>query len=403
MEKALQALREGEFVLVVDDADRENEGDLILAAEKITPSKMSFLLKYTSGVVCVAMTGERLEQLQLPPMTAHNTESQRTDFAISVDVIEKTSSGISAEDRAKTAAALADPLSLPADFCRPGHIFPLRAKEGGVLKRAGHTEAAVDLMRLAGMEPVGIISEVVNPDFSMARLPELKQLAEKHHIPLISVAELIEYRRKKERLVERVSEARLPTSFGEFTAYAYTSTLDGVEHLALVKGEVAGKPEVLVRVHSECLTGDIFGSARCDCGSQLHQALAKVAQEGCGVVVYLRGQEGRGIGLGHKLRAYTLQDEGYDTVEANEQLGLPIDSREYGVGAQILADLGLTSIRLLTNNPKKYGGLTGFGLKVVERIPLPPRVNDENLRYLKTKRDKLGHEFDLTEVVHGNL
>lgn len=397
IEEAIGAIARGEFVIVIDDADRENEGDLILAAEKMTPEKMTFLLQKSSGVVCVPMNSERLEALHLPPMVSQNTEYYRTAFSISVDVLEGTTTGISASDRSKTIQALANPLSTAADFRRPGHIFPLQAREGGVLKRAGHTEAAVDLARLAGLAPVGVLCEVVNPDYSMARLPELQCLAEEYGIPLISIADLIRYRRKREKLVKCVSQARLPTPFGEFTAYAYESILDGTQHLALIKGEVSGEQNILVRVHSECLTGDIFGSARCDCGMQLQMALAKIADEGKGVVVYLRGQEGRGIGLGHKLNAYTLQDQGLDTVEANIELGLPIDSREYGIGAQILADLGLSTIRLMTNNPAKYGGLAGYGLTITERVPLPPFTTKDNINYLKTKQQKLGHQIDLEE------
>jgi 3,4-dihydroxy 2-butanone 4-phosphate synthase / GTP cyclohydrolase II len=395
VEEAVAAVAQGKFVLVTDDAERENEGDLILAAEKMSVEKMSFLLAHTSGVMCVAMCSERLDALHLPPMVHQNTEAQRTAFTISVDVQKGTTSGISAADRTKTVLALADPNSSARDFRRPGHVFPLQARRGGVLKRAGHTEAAVDLATLAGLESVAALCEVVNPDYSMARLPQLAAYAAAHQIPLISIADLIRYRRKKEKLVKCVSKARIPTPFGDFLAHAYASEIDGVEHLALVKGEVAGERDVLVRVHSECLTGDIFGSARCDCGNQLQSALEAIAAAGMGVVVYLRGQEGRGIGLGHKLRAYTLQDIGLDTVEANQHLGLPVDSREYGIGAQILADLGLSTIRLLTNNPSKYGGLTGYGLKIIERVPLPPLATKENLNYLKTKQQKLGHQFTL--------
>lgn len=397
IQEAILALQQGEFVIVIDDADRENEGDLIIAAEKITEKKMQFLLQHTSGVMCVSMSPERLDQLLLPSMVGQNTESQRTDFSISVDAFDQITTGISAADRTQTVRLLADSKATFKDFRRPGHVFPLRAKKGGVLKRAGHTEAAYDLAVLAGLEPAGVLCELVNPDYSMARFPEISLFAKKHRIPLISIADLIRFRRKREKLVSCVSKARLPTPFGEFNAYAYESILDEVQHLVLVKGEVAGEQNILVRVHSECLTGDIFGSARCDCGNQLQSALEEIAKEGKGVVLYLRGQEGRGIGLGHKLRAYTLQDSGLDTVEANKELGLPIDSREYGVGAQILADLGLSTIRLLTNNPAKYGGLSGYGLEIVERVPLPPLETKENLNYLKTKREKMGHLFILSK------
>ena len=395
IEVAIDALAKGEFIIVVDDPDRENEGDLIIAAEKMTDEKMSFLLRHTSGVVCAPMSPEKLDALHLPLMVSQNNEAQRTAFTVSVDAWEGTTTGISVSDRTKTALALANPRSTGDDFRKPGHLFPLRAREGGVLKRAGHTEAAIDLMRMAELEPVGLLCEIVNPDYSMARLPELIELSVQHQIPLITIADLIRYRRKQEKLVKCGASARIPTSFGEFRAIAYESIIDGVEHLALVKGEVAGESNVLVRVHSECLTGDIFGSARCDCGNQLQSALEAISKNGSGVLIYLRGQEGRGIGLGHKLRAYTLQDGGLDTVEANEELGLPVDSREYGIGAQILADLGLSTIRLLTNNPSKYGGLAGYGLKIVERVSLPPLATKENLNYLKTKLEKLGHEFIL--------
>lgn len=395
IEAAIEAIQRGEFVVVVDDADRENEGDLIMAAEKVTPEAMAFMIRHTSGVICMPMTGERLDELRLPLMVAHNTEVQRTAFTVSVDAVHGTTTGISAADRAATVRALIDPATRPEDLARPGHIFPLRYREGGVLKRAGHTEAAVDLARLAGLAPAGVLAEVVNDDGSMQRLPELERFAAEHGLQLISIADLIRYRRHREKLVRRVSEARIPTRYGDFTAYVFESVLDGVEHMAFVCGEVAGHANVLVRVHSECLTGDVFGSMRCDCGMQLDLALERIAQEGRGVVVYLRGHEGRGIGLGHKMRAYSLQDLGRDTVEANVELGFSADSREYGIGSQILVDLGITTMRLMTNNPAKYGGLDGYGLEIVERVPLRTTPNHENIAYLRTKQEKLGHILDL--------
>ncbi|MBM3672501.1 MAG: bifunctional 3,4-dihydroxy-2-butanone-4-phosphate synthase/GTP cyclohydrolase II [Actinobacteria bacterium] len=398
IENAIDAIGRGEMVIVVDDADRENEGDLILAAERITPEAMGFMIRHTSGVICMPLEGERLDELQLPLMVANNTEVQRTAFTVSVDARNGTTTGISAADRAATVKSLLDPATRPEDLARPGHIFPLRYREGGVLKRAGHTEAAVDLARLAGCYPAGVLAEVTNDDGTMARLPQLEAFAAKHGIQLISIADLIRYRRHREKLVRRVSEARIPTRHGDFTGYVFHSLLDGVEHLAFVRGEVAGEQNVLVRVHSECLTGDVFGSMRCDCGVQLDLALERVAQEEQGAVVYLRGHEGRGIGLGHKIRAYSLQDEGRDTVEANVELGFAPDSREYGIGSQILVDLGISTMRLMTNNPAKYGGLDGYGLEIVERVPLHALPNDENIAYLRTKQQKLGHMLDL-----GNL
>jgi 3,4-dihydroxy 2-butanone 4-phosphate synthase / GTP cyclohydrolase II len=398
IENAIAAIGRGEFVIVVDDADRENEGDLIMAAEKVTPESMAFMVRHTSGVICLPLEPERCDALQLPLMVAHNTEAQRTAFTVSVDATTGTTTGISAADRAATVQALIDPATQPNDLARPGHIFPLRYREGGVLKRAGHTEAAVDLARLAGVYPSGVLSEITNDDGTMARLPELQKFAAEHDLQVISIADLIRFRRHREKLVRRVSEARIPTRHGDFTAYVFESLLDGVEHLAFVRGEISGNEDVLVRVHSECLTGDVFGSLRCDCGVQLDVALERVAAEGRGVVVYLRGHEGRGIGLGHKLRAYTLQDEGRDTVEANVELGFPADSREYGIGSQILVDLGVSTMRLMTNNPAKYGGLEGYGLEIVERVPLHVEPNDENISYLRAKQDKMGHLLDLGEA-----
>jgi 3,4-dihydroxy 2-butanone 4-phosphate synthase/GTP cyclohydrolase II len=397
IEAAIEAVRNGEIVIVVDDEDRENEGDLIMAAEKVTPEAMGFFVRHTSGVICLPMMGERLDALQLPLMVSNNTESQRTAFTVSVDAVHDVTTGISAADRTTTVLRMLDPTARADDFARPGHIFPLRYREGGVLKRAGHTEAAVDLARLAGLQHAGILAEVVNDDGTMARRPQLEVFAAEHGLHLITIADLIRYRRHREKLVRRVSEARIPTRHGEFTAVVFESLLDGVEHMAFVCGDVSGHDDVLVRVHSECLTGDVFGSMRCDCGLQLDAALAQIAEEGRGVVVYLRGHEGRGIGLGHKLRAYNLQDEGRDTVEANEELGFPADSREYGIGAQVLVDLGVTTMRVMTNNPSKYGGLEGFGLEISERVPLEIVPNAENIAYLRTKQQKMGHLLALGE------
>ena len=394
IEKAVAAIGRGDMVVVVDDQDRENEGDLILAAEHATAEKITFFVKHTSGVICMPMTGEHLDRLALPLMVLDNTESQRTAFTVSVDYRPGTSTGISAADRAATIRALIDPATDPKDLARPGHIFPLRYRPGGVLKRAGHTEAAVDLARLAGLQPAGVLCEIVRDDGEMARLPDLEAFADEHGLLLISIADLIRYRRQKDKLVKRVSEARIPTAYGDFTCYAYESVLNGDQHVAFVKGAVQGEENVLVRVHSECLTGDVFGSMRCDCGWQLDAAIQRVAEEGLGVVVYLRGHEGRGIGLAHKLAAYTLQEQGRDTVDANLDLGLPVDSREYGIGAQILVDLGITTMRYMTNNPAKYGGLDGFGLEMVERVPLQSAPNHENSAYLRTKRDRLGHHLE---------
>jgi len=395
IEQAVEAIRRGELVIVVDDEDRENEGDLITAAEVVTPESMAFMIRYTSGVICMPLEGDRLDQLRLPLMVADNTESQRTAFTVSVDARNGTTTGISAADRCTTVHAMLDESTRPEDLARPGHIFPLRYREGGVLKRAGHTEAAVDLARMAGFRAAGVLAEVVNDDGTMARMPELEKFAEEHGLIIISIADLIRYRRHREKLVRRVSEARIPTRHGDFTAYVFESIIDGTEHMAFVYGDVAGHEDILVRVHSECLTGDVFGSMRCDCGLQLDLAMETIAKEGSGVVVYLRGHEGRGIGLGHKIRAYTLQDQGRDTVEANVELGFPADSREYGIGSQMLVDLGVSTMRIMTNNPSKYGGLEGYGLEIVERVPLHVLPNEENIRYLRTKQEKMGHLLDI--------
>jgi 3,4-dihydroxy 2-butanone 4-phosphate synthase/GTP cyclohydrolase II len=392
IEEAVAAVGRGEIVVVVDDEDRENEGDLIMAAEHVTPEKIAFFVKHTSGLICAPVTNERADELNLPLMVAQNTESQRTAFTITVDYRHGTTTGISAGDRAATIRSLIDPATRPDDLARPGHIHVLRARQGGVLKRAGHTEAAVDLARMAGLYPSGVLCELVTDDgLGMARLPELESFAKRHGLLLISIADLTRYRRQREKLVRRIAEARIPTEWGEFTCYAYQSVLDHETHLAFVMGDPQGQDDVLVRVHSECLTGDIFGSMRCDCGNQLHAAMAKIAEAGLGVVVYLRGHEGRGIGIHNKLLAYQLQDEGLDTVDANLKLGLPADSREYGIGAQILVDLGITTMRYMTNNPAKYGGLEGFGLEMVERVPLQSVPNKENIRYLRTKAERMGH------------
>jgi len=397
IDDVIAAIARGDMVVLVDDEDRENEGDLIMAAEHVTAEKLAFIIRHTSGVVVAPLTGERCDDLRLPMMVDHNTESHRTAFTVSVDLLEGTSTGISAADRALTIRALADGTVGYQAFARPGHVFPLRAREGGVLKRAGHTEAAVDLARMAGCEPAGVICEIQNDDGTMARLPQLIEFCREHNLLLSSIAALVEWRRHKERLVERIGSARVPTQWGEFECVAYRSTIDGIEHLAFVRGDIGSGAPVLTRVHSECLTGDVFGSLRCDCGDQLSAALQLIAKNDHGVLVYLRGHEGRGIGIGHKIRAYSLQDQGVDTVDANTQLGLPVDSREYGIGAQILADLGAQELRLMTNNPAKYGGIAGYGLRVVERVPIVITMTDENRAYLSTKRDRLGHLFAADE------
>ncbi len=400
VEDAIAEIKIGRPVIVVDDESRENEGDLIIAAEKATVENIGFMVRYTSGILCVPMLEQDLNRLKLPMMVDHNTEKHQTAFTVSVDAKIGTTTGISAHDRVRTIHALVNPSSCPEDLLRPGHVFPLKYKKGGVLKRAGHTEAGLDLAVLAGFSPAAVLSEIVNENGSVSKIKEIEQFSKDHSLKVISIDDLVRYRHGHEKLVQCDSSARIPTDFGEFIAYSYTSLLDNTQHIAFVKGNVKNKKDLLVRVHSECLTGDVLGSRRCDCGNQLNLALEKISKEGFGVLVYLRGHEGRGIGLKHKLRAYNLQDKGRDTVEANEELGLPVDSREYGVGAQILADLGVTSIRLMTNNPAKYSGLAGFGLEIVKREPLFSKPNSENLKYLMTKQKKMGHLIsrELNEV-----
>ena len=400
IDEAVADLRAGKIVLVVDDADRENEGDFIMAAEKATPEDINFMVTHGRGIVCVPVAGSRLDALAIPQMV-NNANGDETAFTVSVDYRPATTTGTSAHDRAATARAVADPLAQPGDFQKPGHVFPLRAKEGGVLRRAGHTEAAVDLAQMAGCFPAGVICEVMNEDGTMARLPELIRVAREHDLKLISIADLIQFRRHREVLVKKVAEAAIPTFYGEFRSYAYESTLDERTHIALVYGDIGDGSSVLTRVHSECLTGDVFASLRCDFGEQLQRSMEMVAAEGRGVVLYIRGHEGRAIGLTHKLRAYELQDRGRDTVEANLDLGLPVDQRDYGIGAQILFDIGVRSMRLLTNNPSKRAGLEGYGLSIEERIPLQTKPTAQNVGYLRTKREKLGHLLDVPEVVAG--
>ena len=392
IEQAIDDLRNGRIIIVADDEDRENEGDLVCAAELVTPETINFMTMHGRGLICLALTADRCDQLGLPQMTQRNTEELGTAFTVSIDAERRfgVTTGISASDRSTTIHVAINPTSQPSDLRRPGHIFPLRARPGGVLQRVGQTEASVDLARLAGLNPAGVICEILNPDGSMARRPELSDMAKLHGLTFITVAQLVAYRLQKEQLVHRVAEARLPTEFGEFRIVGYRNDVDSAEHVALVHGEVDGRPDVLVRMHSKCLTGDVFGSQRCDCGVQLHGAMRKIAEEGRGVVVYL-DQEGRGIGLLNKLRAYSLQDTGADTVQANQHLGFAPDLRNYGIGAQILRDLGLSTIRVLTNNPRKLVGIDGYGLEIVERIPLMARATDENRSYLGAKRDKLGH------------
>jgi 3,4-dihydroxy 2-butanone 4-phosphate synthase/GTP cyclohydrolase II len=395
IERAVADVAAGRPVIVVDDESRENEGDLIFAAEKATPELIAFMVRYTSGYICVPLTESDCDRLDLPPMFHTNQDVRGTAYTVTVDAKEGVSTGISAADRAHTIRLLADEKSTAGDLTRPGHVVPLRAKEGGVLRRPGHTEAAIDLAVMAGLRPAGVLCEIVSQkdEGDMARREELEVFAAEHDLSIISIADLIDYRRRKETQVVRVAEARIPTAHGSFRAVGYDSKLDGIEHIALVYGDIGDGENTLVRVHSECLTGDVFGSLRCDCGPQLDAALAAVAAEGRGVVLYMRGHEGRGIGLMHKLQAYQLQDDGADTVDANLALGVPADARDYGQGAQILVDLGIKSMRLLTNNPAKRVGLDGYGLTIVDRVALPSRPNAENLRYLRTKRDRMGHEL----------
>jgi len=396
--EAIEDIKAGKFVIVVDDEARENEGDLVLAAEKVTPESINFMASHARGLICMPVIGERLDELKIPLMVNDNTSPFCTAFTVSVEAKHGVTTGISAHDRAETIKAMIGPETKPEDIARPGHVFPLRSRDGGVLVRAGHTEAIVDLARLAGLYPAGVICEIMNEDGSMARLPQLEVMSEKHGIKIISISELIAYRRRHEKLVHRVTETKLPTKYGEFVAIAYKSDIDPDEHLALVLGDISTKKSALVRVHSECLTGDVFGSLRCDCGEQIRLAMKKIAEEGRGVLLYMR-QEGRGIGFHNKLRAYALQDKGLDTVEANLSLGFEPDLRDYGIGAQILADLGLREIRLLTNNPKKVIGLEGYGLKVAETIPIIVPPNPYNRRYLETKQKKMGHILKIEEAI----
>ncbi len=396
VDEAVEILRSGGMIVVVDDADRENEGDLVMTAETVTADAINFMAMYGRGLICMPIVGDRLDQLVIPPMVPEKATTHETAFAISVDLTEG-GTGISAHDRAATVRRILDPDARPSDFRKPGHIFPLRAVEGGVLKRAGHTEAAVDLARLAGAYPAGVICEIMHTDGTMSRLPELEIFAAEHALKILSIADLISYRRLREKLVRREAEALVPTDYGVFRALGYESEVDGRHHVAFVLGDIGDGERILTRMHSECLTGDVFGSLRCDCGTQLESALEMIGHEGRGVVVYIRGHEGRGIGLMHKLRAYQLQDRGRDTVEANLELGLPADAREYGIGAQILVDVGVRSMRLLTNNPTKRAGLEGYGLEIAERVPLQSRATEHNISYLRAKKAKLGHLLDLDE------
>jgi len=398
--EAIEDIKAGKFIIIVDDENRENEGDVAIAADRVSPSAINFMATHARGLICLPICGQRLDELRIPMMVQENTAPHRTAFTISIEAKNKISTGISAFDRAETIKTIIDPTSGADDLVHPGHVFPIRAKDGGVLARAGHTEAIVDLARMAGLFSAGVICEIMNDDGSMARLPQLEVIANKHDLKIISISDLITYRRRYEKMVKKITEAKLPTNYGEFTVMAYKNSVDKTEHVAMVKGDVSGKEPVLVRVHSECLTGDVFKSLRCDCGEQFELAMQKINEEGRGVFLYMR-QEGRGIGLHNKLKAYALQDQGMDTVEANIALGFPADLRDYGIGAQILADIGLHNIKLLTNSPKKIVGLESYGLKVVETVPLLATPNSYNIRYLETKKNKLGHILDMEEVNDG--
>ncbi len=394
-DEIVAAIARGDMVIMVDDEDRENEGDLILAADAATPEKLGFMLRYTSGIICLPIVGERLDELDLPMMVSKNTDVRRTAFTVSIDAAEGTTTGISSADRCRTIEAVLDPATQPDDLARPGHMYPLRYEPGGVLRRAGHTEAAVDLSELADRYPAGVLAEIMNDDGSVAKLPELERFADEHGLLMGTIADLIAYRRQQEKLVERVVEARVPTDHGTFRAVGFKSLVDNRQHMALVMGEIGDGEDMLTRVHSECLTGDVFGSVRCDCGDQLDWAMARIAEEGRGVILYIRGHEGRGIGLLHKLAAYQLQDDGFDTVDANIMIGQPVDARDYGVGSQILYDLGVRSMRLMTNNPTKRAGIEGYGLSIVDRVPIPTHLTPENRNYLESKANRLGHDLDV--------
>jgi 3,4-dihydroxy 2-butanone 4-phosphate synthase / GTP cyclohydrolase II len=398
IEEAIEELQEGHIIIVVDDEGRENEGDLVCSAQMVTPDIINFMSKNGRGLICMPCLASRLDELDIPAMVDDNTSAQGTAFTVSIGAKGKITTGISAYDRAATVQAVINPETTAADISKPGHVFPLRAREGGVLTRAGHTEAAVDLARMAGHFPAGVICEIMHEDGTMARVPELEKFAERFALKMITVEDLIKYRIGSEQLVKQVTEARLPTAYGEFKAIGYESQVDKTFHLALVKGDVRGKKDVLVRVHSECLTGDVFDSSRCDCGTQMREAMRMIDEAGEGVLLYMIGHEGRGIGLAHKLQAYQLQDMGLDTVEANIELGLPVDARDYGTGAQILRDLGITSMRLLTNNPAKRVGLEGYGLSVSQRVPIQAKPGAENMRYLRTKKEKMDHDLDLEDI-----